>query len=152
MAHPARAEAEAAVAASPPEMPPLPAGASPLEAVKARWEVLLSLVKGKGNRYKLDGLLRSSCEPLRVEGDTLVLAFGYQTYLDKMEEELKDPRWRQALEDALAQVVGRPLKVSCTLVAKEKKASREAAPPKSGGHMVREATAQGARPVEKEKP
>ncbi len=162
-------------AAEPPALPPqrptaapVPLDASPLEVLRARWKQLIELVRGKGTKSALDALLRSACQPERVEGDTVVLAFGHQTYLDKMTEELSNPKSRTILEEALSQIVGRPLKVRCILSAKDtKSAPRPARPPVApaaatpptpltpltqGGHMVKEALAQGARLVENEEP
>ncbi|MBI2918109.1 MAG: DNA polymerase III subunit gamma/tau [Chloroflexi bacterium] len=162
---PPRAPAEPPAPAPPPAAAPIapaPLAGDLAEWLRRNWKeitqrdgALAEATRGKGGGA-VDALLRSACEPLRVENDTLVLGFQWPANLDKMEKALNDPPTRKALEGAFAQIVGRPLKVSCILVPKDKKPVSAAAPPappppsKAGGHMLKEAIAQGARPVENE--
>ncbi|MBI2866587.1 MAG: DNA polymerase III subunit gamma/tau [Chloroflexi bacterium] len=138
----------------PEAQPAVPLGTGPLEVLKVHWKQVIEAMRGKGKgSISLDALLRSSCVPLSLEDDTLVLGFSYPAHKDKMEMALEDPFLRKALEEALAQVVGRPLRVTCVLLQpKEQKAYREGAPGKPRGHLVREAQSLGARPAEEEKP
>ena len=71
----------------------------------------MEAARGPGNR---DALLRNACQPMAVEGDTVVLGFFYKFHLEQIEK----PENKRFLEDILAKVLGRPYQVRCLLKPK----------------------------------
>ena len=119
--------------------PVTPLSTSPeLDYVRSRWRDVIEALRGTGSRGNLDALLRSACEPVGLEGDTIVLGFYYQFHKEKIE----DPKYAHLVENKINQVLGTPYKVSCILTPKEKKASNQSA---VKGHLVRAAQEMGAR-------
>jgi hypothetical protein len=115
------------------------APASPdLEYIRSRWREVIEGLRGAGSRGNLDALLRSACEPVAVEGNTLVLGFYYQFHKEKIE----DPKYTHLVETKISQVLGTPYKISCVLTPKGKKAPNQSA---VKGHLVRAAQEMGAR-------
>ena len=60
----------------------------------------------------LEALMRSG-RPVSVEGGALLVGFAYPFHRDKVDEEAN----RRAVEDALTQLLGRPVRVRCVLLA-----------------------------------
>jgi hypothetical protein len=56
--------------------------------------------------------LRSACDPVALQDDTLVLGFYYSFHKEKIE----DAKYRHLVEKKLREVFGRPYKVQCVLV------------------------------------
>jgi len=81
--------------------------------------------------------LRSACEPIALEDETLVLGFYYSFHKEKIE----DPKYRYLVERKLEEVFGRPYKIKCVLVDHK----RMGAPPSEGGNpLVKAALEMGA--------
>ncbi len=114
------------------KMPPPP---PEIEHLRSRWRDVVEAVKGLGSKGQLDAYLRSACEPLAVEGDTLVLGFYYAFHKEKIE----DPKYRHMVEAKVSEVFATPYKIRCTLIG-----------PKGKGHLVEAALQMGARIVEEE--
>ena len=105
-----------------------------IEYIRAHWNDFVATLKGMGSSGNLDAFLRSACEPLRIEGDTLVLGFYYEFHKEKIE----NPKYRHLVEKKLAEKFGTPNKVSCILKPKAAKRAVE-------GHLVKAALEMGGR-------
>ena len=109
--------------------------------LQERWKDVVAASKGKGQKYKLDVLLRSGSKPVAIEGDIAIVGFTHQKFVNMMREELENPSSRKSLEEALAAVLGVRHKVQCVVRTQE--------PKSKGGHLVRAAVEQaGARLIE----
>ena len=117
-----------------------PADSQALFHLKANWKAVIEASRGKGQKFKMDALLRSACEPVSVEQETVVLGFSHQFLVDRMREEMENPASRRALEEALGEVLGERRQVRCIVMSRERK--------ESGGHLVKAAVEMGARVVE----
>lgn len=111
-----------------------------LAELKAKWKPIIDAVRGTGQRFKIDALLRSG-EPVSVESGRILLGFPFQMFVDRMMQEMEHPGTRKALEDAFIGVLGGSRSVECIVIAKEKK---------SGGHLMRAAIEVGAKVVDVE--
>jgi DNA polymerase-3 subunit gamma/tau len=119
-----------------PAMPQKPQK-SDIEYFRNRWKDVVSATKGMGSKGNLDALLRSACEPVALEGETLVLGFYYEFHKEKIE----DPKYRHMVEAKVNEVFGKNYKIRCMLT--ERKAA-------SRGHLVEAALQMGAKIVEEE--
>ncbi len=81
-----------------------------LEEVTQRWNDMLRLLRSVN--HSLEALMRDG-KPLKVEGDILLIGFPYPFHRDKVGEEPN----RRAVEDALTQLIGQPVRVRCVLLA-----------------------------------
>ena len=88
------------------------------EFFRQHWKDFLGSLKGLGSSGYLDAYLRSACEPLDLDGDTLVLGF----YHDFQKKKIEDPKYRHIVEKKLSEVFGSTYKVRCVLTPREKKA------------------------------
>jgi DNA polymerase-3 subunit gamma/tau len=130
-----KAEEEAAApAASTAEEP---AGPINVDILRRRWSEVVKATKGMGSRGNLDALLRSACEPVSVNDDTIVLGFYYEFHKEKIE----DPKYRHMVEAKIKEIFGSPYKLRCVIVEKKER-------PKS--YLVDEALKMGAEPVDEE--
>ena len=105
-----------------PAIAPAPTDAKPatpekLEIFRSRWKDVVSATKGMGSQGNLDALLRSACEPVAVDGDTLVLGFYYEFHKEKIE----DPKYRHMVEAKVSEVFGAPYKIRCVLTERKKR-------------------------------
>ncbi|MBE0415552.1 MAG: DNA polymerase III subunit gamma/tau [Dehalococcoidia bacterium] len=107
------------------------------EEIRSRWGEVVNATRGLGSKGNLDALLRSACEPVALEGDTLVLGFYYDFHKEKIE----DPKYRNMVERKVSEVFGQPYKIRCVLTERKKKAP---------GHLVEAALQMGARIVDEE--
>jgi DNA polymerase-3 subunit gamma/tau len=99
--------------ASPPvrePSPPEPIAEFSLEEVTQRWNDLLRILRSVN--HSLEALMRSG-KPIGVERGALLIGFAYPFHRDKVDEEAN----RRAVEDALTQLLGRPVRVRCVLLA-----------------------------------
>lgn len=78
------------------------------------WRQILSVVKSKNT--SIEALLRAA-HPLACDGQTLRIGVYYQFHKEHLEEVLA----KRTLEDVVAQIFGKPLKISYILTQKEKK-------------------------------
>ena len=90
--------------------PPEPVAEFSLEEVTQRWNDLLRILRSVN--HSLEALMRSG-KPISVEGGALLIGFPYSFHRDKVDEEAN----RRAVEDALTQLLGRPVRVRCVLLA-----------------------------------
>jgi hypothetical protein len=121
---------------SPPEDVDLPAleGSPDIDYFRSHWDRVVDALRGVGSKGNLDAFLRSACEPVDVEGDTLVLGFYYSFHLERIE----DPKYRHLVEKKVSEIFGSPYRVRCVLKTRDKK-------PSSQGHLVRAAMEIGGK-------
>jgi DNA polymerase-3 subunit gamma/tau len=116
------------------EEAPISVPESGIERVRAQWSDFVKTLRGVGSSGNLDAFLRSACEPLDVEGDTLVLAFYHSFHKEKIE----DAKYRRMVENKLSQMFGTPNKVRCIIRPEPKQQA-------VNGHLVKEALKMGGR-------
>ena len=83
-----------------------------IDYVRSRWREFINSLRGEGSSGNLDAFLRSACDPVGLENDTVVLGFYYSFHKEKIE----DAKYRHHVEKKLKEVFGRPYKVRCTLI------------------------------------
>ncbi len=140
---PANAEAPAARSSSPAAAP---------DSFQGRWEqVVRRLGRDKGSKYNLGALLRD-CRPngvhLSDDAATLVLPFTNVANLDRMQEELNDPRVRDTIEQAIEQFFGERHAFTVTLAGANGDGDRPARNSVQDSPLYRTAIGLGARPIE----
>jgi DNA polymerase-3 subunit gamma/tau len=108
-----------------------------IEQFRSRWSEVVGSLRGMGSRGNLDAFLRSACEPVALEGNTLVLGFYYDFHKEKIE----DPKYRHMVEQKVSEIFGEPYKISCRLISPKKK---------SQGHLIDAALQMGAKIVDME--
>ena len=109
---------------------------SMVEQLGANWKRVLE--SSRGANKKIEALLRSSCEPVAVEGNTITLGFYFPYHKEMIEE----PENRTTVENILSDVLGARYQVRCILSPRGKKTAPQ-------GHLVKAAIEMGARIVEK---
>jgi DNA polymerase-3 subunit gamma/tau len=114
-----------------------------IDYLRSRWREFIQSLRGEGSSGNLDAFLRSACNPVALEDDTLVLGFYYSFHKEKIE----DAKYRHLVEKKLQKIFGRPYKIRCVLVDSK----RENTPPKSTQNpVIKAALEMGARISEKE--
>lgn len=116
---------------------PVKLGENDIEHFRSRWREVVDATRGMGSAGNLDALLRSACEPLSLENDTLILGFYYDFHKEKIE----DPKYRHMVEAKVSEVFGQPYKIRCVLT--ERKA-------RTRGHLVEAALQMGAKIIDEE--
>ncbi|MFO7773151.1 MAG: DNA polymerase III subunit gamma/tau [Dehalococcoidia bacterium] len=106
--------------------------------LRGRWKEFIRSLRGEGSSGNLDAFLRSACDPIALEDDTLVLGFYYSFHKEKIE----DAKYRHLVEKKLEQVFGRPYKIRCVLVDYKREVSCEAG---TQNPVVKAALEMGAR-------
>ena len=149
-------------AAPPPARPSPPANAQPParsttpavapDSLQGRWEqAVRQLGRVKGSKYNLGALLRD-CRPNSVhlsdDASTLVLPFANSANLDRMQEELNDPRVRDTIEQAIEQCFGERHPFTVTLAGTNGDGDRPARTSMQDSPLYRTAIGLGARPIE----
>jgi hypothetical protein len=99
--------------------------------------------RGEGSGGNLDALLRRSCRPVSLEGDTLTLGF----YAEFQKSKIEDRKYGRMVERKLKEVFGKPYEIRCVLISKE---SRPAPMMASESPLVKEALSRGARIISEE--
>ena len=121
---------------------------------KEKWPALVDALRGVGSKGSLDALLRSACEPVALEGDTLVIGFYHEFHKNKID----DPKYRHLVEKKVNDVFGGPYRIRCDLVGKGNASPastyrdagpkvREAAPSNGGYGQQRETPGGNDAPV-----
>ena len=137
-------------AGPPPARSPMPAAAP--DSLPGRWgEVVRRLGREKGSKYNLGALLRD-CRPdsvhLSDDNATLVLPFSNAANLDRMQEELNDPRVRDTIEQAIEQCFGERHPFTVTLAGAVGAGARPTRNSVQDSPLYRTAIGLGARPIE----
>ena len=157
---PPRASQPPPAAAPPPRAPAEPTAnqqtgprsAAPPDSLQGRWEqAVRQLAREKGSKYNLGALLRD-CRPNSVhvsdDSATLVLPFTNAANLDRMQEELNDPRVRDTIEQAIEQCFGERHPFTVTLAGGNGEGDRPARNSVQDSPLYRTAIGLGARPIE----
>jgi len=110
--------------------------------LRSRWKEFIQSLRGEGSSGNLDAFLRSACDPVNLEDDTLVLGFYYSFHKEKIE----DAKYRHLVEKKLEEFFSRPYKIRCILVDQKKEAPLEA---KSQNPLIQAALEMGARIAER---
>ena len=112
-----------------------------LNYVQAQWKEFINSLKGEGSNGNLDAFLRSACEPVAVEDDTLVLGFYYAFHKEKIE----DPKYQHLVERKLKEFFHQPSKIRCILVKRKKRVPSSS---KRENPLIKAAIEMGARVVD----
>ncbi len=88
-----------------------------LEFFQSHWRSVIQSLRGVGSTGNMDALLRSACDPIALEDNTIVLGFYYPFHKEKIE----DPKYRRFVEQAISKVFGAEYKVRCVLTPREQK-------------------------------
>jgi DNA polymerase III subunit gamma/tau len=93
--------------------------------IRDRWKDFVNAMRGEGSKGNLDAFLRSSCEPLSIEDNTLTLGFYHKFH----KEYIEDPKYKHLVEKKLKEVFGRSYQVRCVLTAGKAKGKSEGESP-----------------------
>ncbi len=125
--------------ARPPQVSEGPAA----QGLDAQWPVIVkSMSRYKGKRFDIGALLRSS-NAHYLDGSTLVVRFSHRSHVERLQDELDEPRCRQAVGELLERALGGPYTIR--VEADENGARGPAAQPQ--GHLVRAALNMGGKVV-----
>jgi DNA polymerase-3 subunit gamma/tau len=111
------AQVETDEAGKTPDVPPSPE----MSEIRERWKDFVNSMRGEGSKGNLDAFLRSSCEPLSIENNTLTLGFYHKFH----KEYIEDPKYKHLVEKKLHEVFGRSYLVRCILTAAKPKSRTE---------------------------
>jgi DNA polymerase-3 subunit gamma/tau len=114
-----------------------------IDYLRGRWREFIKSLRGEGSSGNLDAFLRSACDPVALEDDTLVLGFYYSFHKDKIE----DAKYRHLVEKKLKEVFGRPYKIRCILVDSKREIPSQA---RTQNPVIKAALEMGARISEEE--
>ena len=87
-----------------------------IDYVRSRWKEFIQALRGEGSSGTLDAFLRSACELVSLEGNTLELGFYHPFHKEKIEE----PKYSHLVEKKLEEVYNQPYKIKCILFDKKK--------------------------------
>ena len=142
---------QSAPPAPPPDNRPAPARSNAVDpnSLQGRWEqAVRQLGRVKGSKYNLGALLRdcrSNTVRLADDNNTLVLPFSNAANLDRMQEELNDPRVRDTIEQAIEQSFGSRHTFQVTLAGANGDSAQLARSSIQDSPLVRTAMGLGAR-------
>ena len=114
-----------------------------IDYLRSRWREFIKSLRGEGSSGNLDAFLRSACDPIALEDDTLVLGFYYSFHKDKIE----DAKYRHLVEKKLKEVFSRPYKIRCILVDSKREIPSQA---RTQNPVIKAALEMGARISEEE--
>jgi DNA polymerase-3 subunit gamma/tau len=114
-----------------------------IDYVRTRWREFIKSLRGEGSSGNLDAFLRSACDPVALEDDTLVLGFYYSFHKEKIE----DTKYRHLVEKKLKEVFSRPYKIRCVLVDSKRELPSQA---RTQNPVIKAALEMGARISEQE--
>ena len=130
--------------------PSKPATAAPSSAeqndLAGAWAATVkTLARQRGKKYFLGALLKD-CRPntIYLEGESLCLPFVHRANMERMQEEMDDPKGRRMVSDVINQCFGRPYEFKLTLI--EGNGADSASPGSAqNSPLVRTAMGMGAR-------
>jgi DNA polymerase-3 subunit gamma/tau len=114
-----------------------------IDYLRSRWKEFIKSLRGEGSSGNLDAFLRSACDPIALEDDTLVLGFYYSFHKEKIE----DSKYRHLVEKKLKEVFGRPYKIRCILVDSKREIPSQT---RTQNPVIKAALEMGARISEEE--
>jgi DNA polymerase-3 subunit gamma/tau len=88
-----------------------------MDDIRGRWKDFVNAMRGEGSKGNLDAFLRSSCEPLSIEDNTLILGFSNQF----CKEHIEDPKHKHLVERKLREIFGQPYQIRCVLTPRSEK-------------------------------
>ena len=100
------------------ETPETMAPSPEIDLLRSRWKDFVNAMRGEGSKGNLDAFLRSSCEPLAIENNTLVLGFYHKFH----KEYIEDPKYKHLVEKKLREVFGHSYQVRCVLTSPSEQA------------------------------
>ncbi len=112
-----------------------------LEYLSAHRKDFINSMRGEGSQGNLDARLRHACEPVEINGQSLVLGF----YHDFHKSYIDNRKYLHIIEKKLKEVFGHTYTVTCVLVQQGQKAE---ARPASSNHLVEAALSMGAKIIE----
>jgi len=84
-----------------------------LNSIRQRWDVFIDNFRGgKGVGGRLLVLLENKCQPIGLEGNTLIVGF----HSDFSYRKISETQYRILVEEALKKTMGRTYKVRCVLL------------------------------------
>jgi len=104
------------------ETPETMAPSPEIDLLRSRWKDFVNAMRGEGSKGNLDAFLRSSCEPLAIENNTLVLGFYHKFH----KEYIEDPKYKHLVEKKLQEVFGHSYQVRCVLTSPSEQARAKA--------------------------
>jgi DNA polymerase-3 subunit gamma/tau len=96
-----------------------------MDDIRNRWKDFVNAMRGEGSKGNLDAFLRSSCEPLSIENNTLTLGFYHKFH----KEYIEDPKYKHLVEKKLHEVFGHSYQVRCVLTAPKTRTKAEVESP-----------------------
>jgi len=114
-----------------------------IDSLRGRWKDFIEALRGEGSSGNLDAFLRSACEPVALQDDTLVLGFYYSFHKEKIE----DAKYRHLLERKLKEVFGQPYKINCILIDHKREVPSQT---KTQNPLVKAALEMGAKIADQE--
>ena len=114
-----------------------------IDYLRSRWKEFIKSLRGEGSSGNLDAFLRSACDPIALEDDTLVLGFYYSFHKEKIE----DAKYRHLVEKKLKEVFGQPYKIRCILVDSKREIPSQT---RTQNPVIKAALEMGARISEEE--
>ena len=112
-----------------------------IEYVRSQWKEFVNSMRGEGSKGNLDAFLRSACEPVEVNNDTLVVGFYAQFHKDYID----DPKYRFLVEKKLKEFFNQPYKLRCVIVERKKETKSK---PDGDSPLVKAALERGAKKIE----
>jgi len=88
-----------------------------IDQLRSRWREFINAMRGEGSKGNLDAVLRSACEPLAIEDNTLVLGFYHEFHKGYIE----DPKYKHLVEKKLREIFGQPYQIRCVLTPRSEK-------------------------------
>jgi DNA polymerase-3 subunit gamma/tau len=114
-----------------------------IDYLRGRWREFIKSLRGEGSSGNLDAFLRSACDPVALEDDTVVLGFYYSFHKEKIE----DSKYRHLVEKKLKEVFGHPYKIRCVLVDSKREIPSHA---RTQNPVIKAALEMGAKISEEE--
>jgi DNA polymerase-3 subunit gamma/tau len=146
-----RQEASAPAAGSAPpvaEAPrqPAPAVATGDGGLAGPWlATVKTLTRQRGKKFFLGELLKDCrADAISIEGDTLVLTFTHRSHMERIQEEMDDPKGRLLVAEAVEQNFGKVYGIKLVLI-EDNGAGGASSRPGQSSPMVRAAMGMGAR-------
>ncbi|MBM3119057.1 MAG: DNA polymerase III subunit gamma/tau [Chloroflexi bacterium] len=88
-----------------------------IDQLRSRWREFINAMRGEGSKGNLDAVLRSACEPLAIEDNTLVLGFYHEFHKAYIE----NPKYKHLVEKKLREIFGQPYQIRCVLTPRSEK-------------------------------
>jgi DNA polymerase-3 subunit gamma/tau len=126
------------------------AGLSAEGDIGALWEATVkALNRCKGKKYNLGALLRDcKSQPTITEDDTMVLSFSHRPNLERMQEELEDPKVRRMVAEVVEKLFGKAYTFRTVLL--DDRGDSGSARSAQQSHLVRTAIGMGARIIQEQ--